>query len=471
MRVGILLPWVGGDLPPHLSFTCRSMAGGAATATLLLIHEASQRRSVAPACREVANVEVVELRDGGVAALHASRLAARGGGDGAALAVKLGRLFRSTPGALSEFKPAWGHVFGSYLGRFSHWTYTDADVVFGDLDAWLGPRLGAGVDVETWAFAGDAGRLFLRGQWTVHRIGGAADFLWEACDHLGARLEENVDYKLAHARALAESGDRRATRRAERAASDATAGGWDAAAAAARLDARGLGACGGSLAAFVSAEGCYSCAVLTGDAAAARGLVAAVAPLAHSDHEPSPVYWFRGRLARCAGEDCAARLRAWKRSVRGGRAAPPSAPAPAAAATAAAVVVRDCDDMRWICRTAPRAALHALAAPAAAGAPPPPLGPGDAVRVEPRPGRDALPAATIVAAAPNRDAAGVAELPLFHFRKWVDYGAWRPAADPGGAAPFVVEESGFRAAPPRRARPRAAAPSGRAVGRAVPRRS
>ena len=61
MRVGILLPWVGGDLPAHLSFTCRSMAGGAATATLVLVHEARARRSVAPACRAQPNVDVVEL--------------------------------------------------------------------------------------------------------------------------------------------------------------------------------------------------------------------------------------------------------------------------------------------------------------------------------------------------------------------------------------------------------------------------
>ena len=430
MRVGILLPWVGGDLPAHLSFTCRSMAGGAATATLVLVHEARARRSVAPACRAQPNVDVVELPDGGVAAAVGGRLAARAGLDAARVVAKLAAVLAASPGALCEFKPAWGYAFAAQLARFSHWTYTDADVVFGHLDGWLrgpGPRF----DVETWSFEGDAGRLFLRGQWALHARGNATDFLWEACDHLGARLEANLDYKLDHARALEAAGDRRAAKRAERARSDATRGAWDAAAAAARLDGAGLGECGGGLAAFVSAEGCYSCAVLASDAAAARGVVAAVAPLAHGDHEATAVHWFRGRLARCRGDGCDARLRAWRSAVRAGAGAP--ARAGAAPDAGPLAVVRDCADMRWICRTAPRAALRA--SPAA-------LGPGDAVRVAARAGRDAVPAATRLR---GRAPGDVVELPLFHFRKWIDYGAWASADDPGDGAAFVVEESGFRA--------------------------
>ena len=72
MRVAIILPWIGGAVPSHLSFTCHTMVGGLKTATLLLVHEAAQRLSLPRSCQLSANVKVEELRDGGMAALHAS---------------------------------------------------------------------------------------------------------------------------------------------------------------------------------------------------------------------------------------------------------------------------------------------------------------------------------------------------------------------------------------------------------------
>ena len=136
VHAAILLPWVGGELPPHLSFTCHSMIGGARRATLLLFHEAAQRSSVPEACRIVGNVEVEELGDGGLAALHGRRLGLLSGSEPRGLTSRLARLFHASPSSLSEFKPAWGWVFGEYLEDYTHWTYTDADVVFGGLDDW-----------------------------------------------------------------------------------------------------------------------------------------------------------------------------------------------------------------------------------------------------------------------------------------------------------------------------------------------
>ena len=53
-----------------------------------------------------------------------------------------------------EFKPTWLWVFREYLlkRRFTHATYTDLDVVFGDLDMWLDPAFILPTDITTWAF-------------------------------------------------------------------------------------------------------------------------------------------------------------------------------------------------------------------------------------------------------------------------------------------------------------------------------
>ena len=131
MRLAIILPWVG-EVPNHLSFTCHSMAGGMKMATLLLLHEAAERSSIPPVCRKRGNVKIEELNDGGIAELHTQRILEsspeiqRSGAE-----KKMKRLFELAPSSLSEFKPTWGWVFGEYLHKYSHWTYTDADVIFG----------------------------------------------------------------------------------------------------------------------------------------------------------------------------------------------------------------------------------------------------------------------------------------------------------------------------------------------------
>jgi hypothetical protein len=113
------------------------MIGGLRTATLLLFHEVTQKQSVPEACLARSNIEVKELRDGGIAALHVRRITEATGSLPRVWTVdmqlKLERLLQIAPALLSEFKPSWGWVFGEYLYKYSHWTYTDVDIVFGRL--------------------------------------------------------------------------------------------------------------------------------------------------------------------------------------------------------------------------------------------------------------------------------------------------------------------------------------------------
>lgn len=69
---------------------------------------------------------------------------------------------------------------------------------------------------------GDAGGLYLRGQWTVHRNDPTVNGVWRSCPNLGAGLEKELQLKMAYLRQTSQSdGGRTHTR-------------------------------------FVSAEGCYS---------------------------------------------------------------------------------------------------------------------------------------------------------------------------------------------------------------------
>lgn len=427
MRVAIILPWVG-VLPAHLSFTCQTMIGGLMTASLLLFFEESD---VPEACRNGTNVVIEDLGHGGIAALHARRMAA-------AAQKKFELLFRVAPASLSEFKPAWGWVFGEYLSEYTHWTYTDTDVVFGQLDKWLNGVSFGHYDIETWSFHGDAGRLFLRGQWTLHKNENRINLLWQNCRHLNRDLEKNINYKLESYTDAFKLNLRR-TKQIEGTATNGS--GYE---------------CASRIGRFVSAEGCYTCVVLSSSAAAELDLRVKIRPLLLSDHSNAPVWWFNGTLVRCLppwnsnNDACDEALKAWYANRQHDRtAASYSFPAmPMNAIYKHANVVHSCFDMRWICRSAPDAAFHALP-DGFENEQPKKLEATDAVQLRPRGYR--LPDVTLVMEpmADMKHNKGIIEAPLFHFRKWIDHGKWHSVST--GVQPhhqllfFAIRKSGFHA--------------------------
>lgn len=423
-------------------------------ATLLLLHEAAERSSIPPVCRKRGNVKIEELNDGGIAELHTQRILEsspeiqRSGAE-----KKMKRLFELAPSSLSEFKPTWGWVFGEYLHKYSHWTYTDADVIFGRLDDWLGGVGFGRYDIETWSFQDDAARLFIRGQWAIHKNQRRINLLWQNCSHLGSALDKNLNYKVELYETMLRSPNRREAMRLERKRSDATRGSWDANVAASRLDRLGYNACGGSIGRFISAEGCYSCVLLASEIAAVLNLSVRISPLILSDHNNWPVWWFKGSLIRCQprGESgvgrCNDALTAWiandPRSSLGRK-----KPVHPDAMYKQAKVVRDCYNMRWICRSAPRAALHALqdSNKGNFGS----IKKHIATQIRPRNRQSALAEATFIITARSKriDAPELIEAPIFHFRKWIDYGEWKGAAlyesqEHTVTSSFVIETSGF----------------------------
>ncbi|GAX17498.1 hypothetical protein FisN_5Hh150 [Fistulifera solaris] len=95
------------------------------------------------------------------------------------------------PYALVEFKPALGYIFQDLLEGYSHWGYTDLDIVFGDLSHWITEDELLNYDIVTYSY-GDQRRLYLRGQFTFHKNNDMVNNIWRYCRYL-RDLDERFD--------------------------------------------------------------------------------------------------------------------------------------------------------------------------------------------------------------------------------------------------------------------------------------
>jgi hypothetical protein len=73
------------------------------------------------------------------------------------------------PYLLVEYKPAYGHIFQKYLTSYSHWGYSDFDIVWGDVSRWITQEELQDFDIVTYGF-GDQDRVYVRGQFTFHKV-------------------------------------------------------------------------------------------------------------------------------------------------------------------------------------------------------------------------------------------------------------------------------------------------------------
>lgn len=87
--------------------------------------------------------------------------------------------------SLRTDKPTHGVVFAEYLTRYSHWSYTDIDMLIGDLPLHIEREELEQFDIFTYHF-GDVFRLYLRGQFAAHRNSEKVNALWAQCPHLGS---------------------------------------------------------------------------------------------------------------------------------------------------------------------------------------------------------------------------------------------------------------------------------------------
>jgi hypothetical protein len=205
-RLAIIIPFIGQGptaIPPYLELFCTCAAGSANLVDFLLIHDGVldgfYQAPLSP-CPD--NVRFISLGNIGGFSRALTRVTDRipdldfpeeVGGSREELANILAKFIRKYPYVMVEFKPALGHIFEEYLKGYTHWGYSDLDILFGDLGRWITPDELDEFDIVTYGF-GDQYRLYLRGQFTFHKNDPEKiNQLWRRCDYLSKMDQRFAD--------------------------------------------------------------------------------------------------------------------------------------------------------------------------------------------------------------------------------------------------------------------------------------
>jgi len=297
ISLAFLVLWTGGTMPAYTTLACATIGTSAKVASLWLVVDDAAQQGVPALCHTVPNVRVIALGRDGVASLLARGLisAARhhlktpmlAGYPEPTIERMLREALRVSPKVIVEMKPAWMWSMRHKLvaARHTHVTATDLDIIFGNLEAWLLPQMVIPFDVVSWGFEGDTRRLFMRGQFTMLPLKGpqALDVLsrFTRCSYLSSQLDKYLKMRLNASEIM------------DMVYYGHTMGHTLSAACNTKPTGR-----------LFSAEGCFSCALLTG----LPPLRILFRPVGFSDHDVSPIYWSDGSLLRCAAL-CSARDR------------------------------------------------------------------------------------------------------------------------------------------------------------------
>ncbi len=190
-RLAIVIPFVGEDpeaVPPYLELFCSAAAGSASLVDFLLIHSGVLDGYHGDNCPD--NVRFISLSTIDDFSKYLVRVVDHKsddeialGGSREMLARILAKHIIKYPYVLVEFKPALGHIFAAFLEGYTHWGYSDLDILFGDLERWITPDELNDFDIVTYGY-GDQDRIYLRGQFTFHKNDGKVNQLWRRCNYL-----------------------------------------------------------------------------------------------------------------------------------------------------------------------------------------------------------------------------------------------------------------------------------------------
>ena len=208
-RIAIVMPWVTEDkassrFPPWLPFFVATAAHSAMLVDFLMLHEGPLLHDELPMAlhARARNVQFFDVGAGGIA-----RLVAKGMGsklklpeaNTTVLANRLRFMFAKWPRLVAEYKPAFGTVFADFLTNYTHWGYSDLDVILGHLPRFVERSELMEHHIVTYSF-GDAEAVYLRGQWTIHQNLPNVNSIWMGCEHLGKGLEAEIYQKVAWVR-------------------------------------------------------------------------------------------------------------------------------------------------------------------------------------------------------------------------------------------------------------------------------
>ena len=277
---GALIVTLSGShkLSEYFEWSCRSIGASAALFDMLVFHEGN---SMLKKVQCSANVKFIDLGPNGLSKLIVDEVTRHSNTSEVSrieLINLLSDIVTHIPRYLVEPKPMFGTLFADYLLQYSHWSYTDPDIIWGNLADWLDPADLAAFDVITLSKTYDAGRLFIRGQFALHKNIPSLNSLWRGLDYLHL---QSFAQRIGGAARMVREGK----------PSEAVFGAF-----------------------FTSAEGLYSQLVFQagggggGSGAAAKGgnLSVKIIGRGVDDYSRDPVVLYNGRLYRCSMDELAA---------------------------------------------------------------------------------------------------------------------------------------------------------------------
>ncbi len=189
LRLALLIPFAAKHNVPYWGMFCRGAAGAAGIADFIIVHNGVLEHAV---CAE--NVILINLQSNQNLGKRLLRVLDHKNEtviERNSLEELMTTLLDLRPYALVEFKPALGYIFQDLLEGYSHWGYTDLDIVFGDLSHWITEDELLNYDIVTYSY-GDQRRLYLRGQFTFHKNNDKVNKIWRDCRYL-RDLDERFD--------------------------------------------------------------------------------------------------------------------------------------------------------------------------------------------------------------------------------------------------------------------------------------
>ena len=271
-RIAMVLPWVTEDksptrFPAWLPYFVATAGRSAMLVDWLILHEGPLSHAEVPArLTRPPNVKFFDVGHGNIAALIATGMAQQLNlppANTSSLVTRLRFMFQKWPRLVAEYKPAFGSIFSHYLQNYTHWGYSDLDILLGDVSRFVSRKELTDHHIVTYSF-GDADALYLRGQWTVHQNLPNVNTIWKGCEHLGAGLMREVAQKVAWVRRNEAAGRIAYHKR------------------------------------FLSAEGCYSHRAMTTHGIRIKIAQKQFAGLEREQHAGASVYVLHGALWLCA---------------------------------------------------------------------------------------------------------------------------------------------------------------------------
>ena len=169
---GAMIVTLAGNhkLAEYFEWSCATFGTSKDLFDMLVFHE-SNSKLLTLKCGS--NVKFIDLGENGLSKLIVEKVFESSVATDSVkgrMTMMLNDILLHSPRYLVEIKPMIGDLFKKHLSGYSHWSYTDPDIIWANLADWVEVSVLQKYEIVSFTKNMDAGRLFLRGQVSVNTI-------------------------------------------------------------------------------------------------------------------------------------------------------------------------------------------------------------------------------------------------------------------------------------------------------------